>query len=62
MYSTPEEIRSAVGAYRTHIKEHNRRILEVYVPAVAAVQFEEDDLEDDDESTYNITRLDSLSA
>ncbi|TEA16385.1 hypothetical protein C8034_v001144 [Colletotrichum sidae] len=40
--------------------ERNRRILEVYVPAVAAIQTEEGGLENDDESTYNRTRLGSL--
>ncbi|TDZ13707.1 hypothetical protein C8035_v009092 [Colletotrichum spinosum] len=58
MYSTPEEIRSAVDAYGTHIKEHNRRILES--PLSPRYNSEEAGLENDGDSTYNRTRLGSL--
>ncbi|KAK2023690.1 hypothetical protein LX32DRAFT_697713 [Colletotrichum zoysiae] len=45
----PEEIEAGVKAYRFHISEHNRRIIQVYVSLVADAEPEEGDFEDDED-------------
>lgn len=35
MLSTEEAIRSALGAYRSHIEAHKRRALEICTPVIA---------------------------
>ncbi|KAJ0378443.1 hypothetical protein COL26b_003328 [Colletotrichum chrysophilum] len=54
MYSTPEEINAAVAAYRSHISNHNRRVIEVYV---ADADLEEGDDEEYDEGNEDIDYL-----
>ncbi|WYZ44810.1 hypothetical protein EsH8_VIII_000126 [Colletotrichum jinshuiense] len=58
MYSPPKEIEDAVKAYRSHISEHNRRIVEVYVSLVADAEPEEGDFEDDED--INELRIQAL--
>ncbi|KAG6356479.1 hypothetical protein INS49_015867 [Diaporthe citri] len=64
MYSSPEEIKAAVDAYRARIASHNRDTIEVVVPFVAAAQLEqESDLDsDDDGEDMNDLRVDSLAS
>ncbi|KAH0432667.1 hypothetical protein CcaCcLH18_06243 [Colletotrichum camelliae] len=58
MYSPAEEIEAAVEVYRSHISEHNRRIVQVYVSLVADAEPEEGDFEDDED--INELRLEAL--
>ncbi|TKW59129.1 hypothetical protein CTA1_945 [Colletotrichum tanaceti] len=45
----PRRFEAAVEAYRSHISEHNRRIVQVYVSLVADVRLEEVDFEYDED-------------
>ncbi|KAF6820528.1 hypothetical protein CSOJ01_00784 [Colletotrichum sojae] len=47
MHSTPEEIKAALDAYRSHVAARNRQALEVYVPVIARAEVEPGDLESD---------------
>ncbi|KAF6837272.1 hypothetical protein CPLU01_03136 [Colletotrichum plurivorum] len=49
MHSTPEEIKAALDAYRSHVAARNRQALEVYVPVIARAEVEPGDLENDDD-------------
>ncbi|KAF9874151.1 hypothetical protein CkaCkLH20_08523 [Colletotrichum karsti] len=42
MLSSPDEIKSALDAYRAHVASRNRKILEVYVPFIASAEPDED--------------------
>ncbi|OLN85638.1 hypothetical protein CCHL11_05874 [Colletotrichum chlorophyti] len=47
MYSTHEEIKAAVDAYRSHIAGHNRRVLEVFVRFISLAELDPEDWGDD---------------
>lgn len=52
----PSPVRAALDTYRTHVAEHNRLTLEVYLPVLANAEFDEGD---DDRDIAEV-RLESL--